>query len=471
MPPQEDLARDATIRLAATRRVDLGIAVAVAFLCALVYVATHQTHYWGDGRRLVGWAEIDAWRFAKPAYLPLYHLLALPARWFGIEETVPVLLALSIGSGALAAGCVYLAARAQGSRRASALGASALLATTPSIWFFSTSIEVHAPHLLAAAIGALWVARARARGTLGSRAWPIVALLGILGATHPTGAFWAPAAALLLLVRAKRRVREVLVLAAGLAVLLYAFRAAGPERAALDTSAEYVIERSLAMLNRWSVGGLWLGLGAGAGALTAAAVAWILLRPWRRRPDLLPLLLPIAVAVLPFLAILPGHLVYERGAHFLGVLPLFALGAAGLLDRLRPAALALVAGLPTLLSGAFALHEIDEWHTAYLGNEWIEELKRDTDDRGLIFTRHATVMTVIARHSEMFPATLGERSAPPVEMIVGQLDDGRRLAVTRDLWENAGPGQRRYLDQLVQALGEPVPGARSEYLLFPAAPR
>ena len=121
-------------------------------------------------------------------YFPLYRLVHAVASFFG-AGVVDSLYALSLGSSALAAAVTYLAARQIRCHRAAAAIGALVLAFAPSIWFFAVAIEVHPPHLLAAACTAWWIARGHRRGTLGESALPYAAMLWLLAGTHPSGIF------------------------------------------------------------------------------------------------------------------------------------------------------------------------------------------------------------------------------------------------------------------------------------------
>jgi hypothetical protein len=140
---------------ARTRLRDVAWALMLVATCALVYGATHQARLYGDGPELLRLLARDPegdsnWIHAL--YVPL-------ARWLlavsGSDSPWKTMLWLSSGSGAVMIGTVFLLARRFGAAALDALLVAILLAVTPNVWFFSTTIELHTLNGAVVALAAL----------------------------------------------------------------------------------------------------------------------------------------------------------------------------------------------------------------------------------------------------------------------------------------------------------------------------
>jgi hypothetical protein len=414
------------------------------------------------------------WNLNKPLYRPTYELFRLLAAPFGLRDPRAVLELVSIATSAASVALVWAAARVAGSARLAAFGSALLFAVTPTVWFFATNVEVHPPQLLAAAAGALWLSWAWRRDRLGEDALGLAILLVALTATHPTGAFYGPGLlALALVARSRgRRVRRIvpaLLLCAGFALYV--------KYGISRTDLVGLYERNLIDLaerpeSRWNPRVLLDGL-QGAALLVPLAALHLARRPWRARPADRALLVPLAVLFATFALLLPSFGVGQRGAYYASLLPVLALGSALFLARLPPALL-----LPALLAsiacqGWLAQRWIHEFHHRFSPEEWVAALESEAGEGTVVLVKNPRAEGgPIARFSTMFPMALTRvfLSQPPETLVTWASRRGRRLAVTRSLWEDPAltPEQAQYLRGLAALLGEPQPAGRPEYLLFPA---
>jgi hypothetical protein len=132
------------------RRADLGLAGLLLLLAAGLYWSTRQEWLWNDGFGLVArlaWSPEAIW--PHPGYLPTVRALGWlwPTSW-----PYAALLAASWLPGAALVAGLYLLARTRLERGPAALLCLALM-LSPLLWFFATTIEVHALHGAAVALG------------------------------------------------------------------------------------------------------------------------------------------------------------------------------------------------------------------------------------------------------------------------------------------------------------------------------
>lgn len=125
------------------RRADLGLAAGLFLAAAVLYCATRQEWLWNDGFGLVSrlaWNPEADW--PHPGYLPTVRTLAWfrPSNW----PYAPLLAASWLPGAVLAAG-LFLLARTR-LERGHALLLGGALVLSPLMWFFATTIEVHALH-------------------------------------------------------------------------------------------------------------------------------------------------------------------------------------------------------------------------------------------------------------------------------------------------------------------------------------
>lgn len=121
---------------------ELWIAAALAVLVGLVYALTFQTRFYNDGPPLTEMHVLHTRELhTHVLYLPVCDLVTSVV---GKEDPLLALRCLSIVPAALACGFTFLLMRAFGAPLFGALVAALLLALSPSVWFFATTIEVHA---------------------------------------------------------------------------------------------------------------------------------------------------------------------------------------------------------------------------------------------------------------------------------------------------------------------------------------
>jgi hypothetical protein len=296
---------------------DLLAALALGACAFALYALSLQSSYWSDGRLLMTWVQHDEWRHYHVAYLPLAHgFQSLLGDCYGGDPERP-LLWLSASSTAVAVGWTHLAARAWGAGSlASALCAGAL-ATAPGVWFYATCVELHAPHLAAAAAVTWWCARALRGGSGGALAPALMFLT--LFATHAGGALWLPAlSALALRSGARWRLpRDAwLALALGLLALWGWFVVTR----GLPSGRLFASQALVGALLDWRPGALWTEFAEPAALLASVGLIGLCAcAPTRWFPLLV---------LVPFLIVVPGFGYAERGAYFSGAWPLLACGVA-----------------------------------------------------------------------------------------------------------------------------------------------
>lgn len=381
---------------------DALIASALAACALALYALTQQRAYWSDGRLLMTWIENDVWIHYHLGYLPLAHAAQrVLGGLYGGDPERP-LLWLSALCSALAVAASYLAARAFGARRASALAAAALLASAPVAWFYATCVEVHAPHLLASALAALALARARRAGRWGASALlPTVCFL-LLFVTHLAGVLLLPALALIVL-RGSGRWRWAphsgLAIALGLAVLA-AWNWLTRE---LPAGRVFAAEALASGIERWSWRGLWSEFALPQLALLALGALGFACAP-REGAQLslgafgLALLLPSALLV-------PGFGYEERGAYAIALAPFLACAAGLALDwtaaRAGEAAAGGLALAALALSAVLATRELADWQQHYRGADWVEALRAETGNRGLVLALEAWEREAVRKHTRL----------------------------------------------------------------------
>ncbi|MEZ5963150.1 MAG: hypothetical protein R3F56_04810 [Planctomycetota bacterium] len=136
------------------------VALALAFTAASLslYVAFGQGVLYGDAAEFMVLLHDGAVGHKNHlAYLPLLRLCAALGGPFGLSP-FECARACSQAGAALGVGLHYLASRRFGLRCAEASWVTGLVATTPSLVFFATVVEVHAPYF--AFLGLAWLAAA-----------------------------------------------------------------------------------------------------------------------------------------------------------------------------------------------------------------------------------------------------------------------------------------------------------------------
>lgn len=454
------------------------IAGALVFLgLYALFRALRQESFWGDGRFLVFWLENGRWGYYHLAYLPVaevvQHTLGALLGW----KAVDTLYFVSAASGAAAGAFLFLACTVAGTGRAPSAAAVALLASAPVVWFYSTSIEIHALQLLAASAALLWAARAWSRGRLGGNpVAPGVVLAGV-STSHLSGITWTPA--MLFLAWAGKRGESRGRRLVGVLVCLIVFAAVylGSTRFRLASS---LADRAERFTDSPSPLGAVVRevLAPAAGIVSLALIALLDRarsdpRALLSRPAVTSFL--IALALVPFAFLID---VAEHGAYFISLAPLFAFWVARWIERRRGLLVwALVAGA---VGGQayLAWNEVSEWEGVPVP-PWVEELQAESGDETVLFTMDRQAGGIAFRHTRMIAFTIGpgaknidlsdaamrKRALGVVQKRTAQ---GYRIAITRNVLEADDPATRSFVHELTQRFGEPVPGADPFYLLFPA---
>jgi len=468
---------------------DVAVALGLGILTLAVYLAAGQDATWSDGRLLPGLVERSTWTYHHVLFLPLARaVLALLRAVDGDVATRTALLFLSALAGAVAVAATYLAGRELRRDRAAALFGAGLLGLAPGAAFFSTTVEVHAPQLAAAALAAWWAARAARPGRLGERLTLPALLLCALVGTHMTGLAWAPSFGVLVLLWVRRlRARPAgatgLDAAATLAVL-GAF-AAWYQRThgVTDVGGHHVLLGLQRLTRSWSASFFLSELVVPAGlTLPLAGVgAWLALRARGEGARGLLRPLPLATAVLlgAFLPFAFVVRILERGAYFVSLLPPAALLAGALpgwLARRAPGPGPRL--LPAVLLAAqagWAAQFWWSWERDYPGHGWIPTLVEETGGRALVLSpsqlefgliHHHTDLTVVLVLSKAERRRMSALLAPLLEVVDAAHEAGTPVALTRVLLESDDEVVEELRARLAARYGPPAPGRRPEYALL-----
>lgn len=371
---------------------DVVAAAAFALLAGGLFAATLQVRMYGDAPGLVDMVHsgrLDRYGH-HPLYLPTMDLL-------GSIVPLPGTLAapklLSVLGGAIGVGATYLLARGFGALRLPAVLATLLLAVTPAVWFFATTIEVPALHFGAtasAACVALFASwRKPAQALLASALFFPLAYL-----THQTGVLLGPGwVALVACARARSGGRPSWgksLLVDGpvlLAALLFAMAGAswwieGEFR--IDLGGEVSVIETFSQgtpLEQF----LWRGWLAPLALLVPAALLGLAAA---RRAPLVVGTLALLVGV-PF-AFFAWWTVAERGGYFLQTAPFYASLAALALGSPRiPPRVLLGLGLVAIATQAtIARRSIDAWDVGFEPDERARVVREVLGDEGFLLTAH-----------------------------------------------------------------------------------
>jgi len=319
------------VRVFRVRSSWLALLVLGAFLG--LYAGFAQERLFGDGSRLVNgfsWPLGERpWEFAHVLYPVLSRgFYALPF----VSTPAEAMTWLSVVSGALGLALVFLALVRFGSPRAEALLLTAMAGTSPLLLFFSTTIEVHAPHFFTVAL-ALFVL------SCGARVFCVGTFVGLVflipvELSHKTGVLLTPAFVAVLWGRLWARgdwnARRAVWLAGGVSLaFLFALVLAAHLRG--QTVWAEVANDGRHVGHYWTVMGprgyfeMWV---QPLGFLWVIPV-WILFSSgWRHPRSGLVLL-----GVLPAAVFFSAFGVVERGAYGVGIL-IFLLVAVAMRERL-----------------------------------------------------------------------------------------------------------------------------------------
>ncbi|MBK9384653.1 MAG: hypothetical protein IPN34_07520 [Planctomycetes bacterium] len=174
-----------------------GAGFADAALALLLFVGALLLYGCGFRASLFDDGEVFSHYFVASDSQVWYHVVYLPAARalhallapLGSADHLLGLKALSVASAALGLACTFAASRSLGCARGPALVATLCLALSPCLWFFATTIELHATHFASVAFAAA--------GILAARRWPFAAhlalaalLFPLLYLTHNSGAIY-----------------------------------------------------------------------------------------------------------------------------------------------------------------------------------------------------------------------------------------------------------------------------------------
>ncbi len=152
-----DKAASATTH-AALSAVDGALALAFAAACLAVFAALGQGILYGDGAEfMLLLQQGSAGHKNHLAYLPLLRASACVGEAIGWSPFFSARMLSHVGA-ALGVGIFYLVSRRVGLARADAAWITALIGSAPSVIFFATVVEVHAPYFCFVALA--WLAAA-----------------------------------------------------------------------------------------------------------------------------------------------------------------------------------------------------------------------------------------------------------------------------------------------------------------------
>ncbi len=183
---------------------DALVALGLGATLGLLFGSLSQARMYGDGPGLATMlAQGTGQAYYNIGYLPACRALA---PWLSGSDPLTVPLALSAWAAALGCAAAFLLARSLGAARPAALLGTLLVAGSPLLVFFATTVEVHALQFAAVACCAAATAAApwRRRGL----ALGLVALcFPFMYWTHITAVLLGPAWVLLVGIAAQRRGR------------------------------------------------------------------------------------------------------------------------------------------------------------------------------------------------------------------------------------------------------------------------
>ncbi len=374
------------------------LALALAALFTVVFAFGFQAAFYGDAP-----LQLLSYRRGLPTGHRLHFYLTEGFAGLGLSPLGAIRAASFVPAG-LAIGCLFAALIRAGLAWFPALLGTLLFAATPSVLFFSTSVEVHGLQLLGVSLAffaALQIGHPSATsGMLGLLGWSALAAVA-LATTHPMNLAAGLGLGALFLVglraRGASRTKTLAVGAAAGALLLFAALLAsygyldrqGWSLAVLLESFRWRFETTLPGSDRPVLLHNFLEAVALPAALLLAlgllGLVLEALRPSVSRGLPLALLLWVLGPVL----LLLGPDFHERGAYFLVALPPLALGVACLAARGR--GLALLAALAILAQGGLAVSEVRAWDRPPPpeAEEWLAGLKLLSGGRGVLLAEDA----------------------------------------------------------------------------------
>jgi hypothetical protein len=383
------------------------IALLVVFLLALgLYAATVQTAAFGDAAYLCDKVETGPTPYYNALYLPLgwafHRLFGLVLGW-GVFEGLGYFSALC---GASAAVVLLLCLARIGCPLRWRVAWVLLLVLTPGVWFFSTTVEVHAIQLLgvSAAVGLCLIAREQSPGralalvyaacatALLCQLSTVLVLPGLVflarGARPGSGLSWKG-----LSWRAPVLINLALLVVIATVLLSYS-------RKPLEVSQSNPFDALVLFLDEYLTkirNGRFYGpleildflraeLWRPAALLLVLPLLRIFSGPRNR------LFLPALVASLPYVLFLPQGGIREHGGYFLSLFPFFLLAGAdavaALLER-RPSRAGLFAGvlaLALVVQGWLGWQLLEEAGSRMDARSWARQVEAIVPQRSLVFT-------------------------------------------------------------------------------------
>lgn len=317
-----------------------GAGVAVLFVAALMaFVLLRQGDWYGDGPSLARIAANGPSLYRNILYLPVAWIFCEAGSILGLASWQS-LCALSALAGAAGVALVMTSLAREGLSRAQLLAVGASVATTPTVVFFSTTVEVHTVQLAAAACAFLLARHARSRSRpAASLIVSGAAMLAVAG--HATSVLVVPALACTAVSIDPRRGlsrRGAMALAGGLPLACLGLvhvvatdpgaRSLGPGELA-DGLQGILFERGLFAADE-VMEFLVMEVGIPLGVLALVPLGVFLLPRGGRGPMLIA-----GLALLLYVIILPQTGLREAGGYLTATIPPLAIALGVLLDVLQ----------------------------------------------------------------------------------------------------------------------------------------
>jgi len=433
-----------------------------------VYLLCQQDALVLDGRDLTEMLRKDRWHHHNALYLPVAQLTQRALGAFGLEAEATLRLLSALPSG-VACAFFFLAAREFGFGQPASLFGALLVATTPSVWFYATTIEVHALQLVPAVGLLYWSGRVlrRNRAVEGALV-PTLLMLGLCG-FHMSGALWAPAVAWVL---CRRRGRWILPsqrwLSLGIvAGFLLVWRLGNRENSHGSGLATAVLERVATSFQpdlvprylRFFLDELLLPVFS----VLVAAVLGSLSKPRGRAA------IPLVILGLTFLPFAWSIRIRTEGGYFLSLVPVYGLLAVRWIDGARarqPYAIGLI------VLGLFGgWHRARQWEEKYPKEPWITALVEDTQNCGVVLVALQEESYAVRVHTGLKTICIAklrkrwEQHALDAALVsVGRaLKPCGSIAVRTTIFSSDEEEMKLFGEQLRSRFGQPKPGSHPGY--------
>ena len=450
------------------------VRLAVFLVVLALYLLGYQRAYWSDGHFLIVCLSRGDWRYHHVLYLPLAHAVHATLSVIGLASTETALRCLSALGGAAATALLFQACRICGSSVARSLLLASLAATTPVVWFYSTTIEVHAIQAAFSAALMLWVARAVREPSAPLHAGVLVLLCCGLVGTHLSGVLWGPAV-LVFMARERRRFHgwaSACVLALVFGVF---WRWSSSAHSASATLAAFAMGSlltppSLALLTREILRpqGIVFAAGVLAGLIVAGR---------RRRLDTATV--SSAVLFVTTLAFATNVDIDERGAYFIALVPVCVL-LLGLALRSAGAWSGALLTLLMVANLALSLREVYLWTKHFPHAEWALPLIDEAQGKGVLLAFDADEWAAVFSHSRLRALCVENRDVvlelddPGVaraahNLVAAAVGEGGRIYLTPTFLAAEQHGVPAFLEAIEQRYGTPVPapGGGSYFVIDP----